>query len=85
MEIDKINLSDLIDDKYIHKKINDDMFLSDFQIIVLKRNNINPYNYKNLKELIFVINQTLDDEYDEELDAILYEIEEFYYYNCVNK
>ena len=80
MKIDnkEINIDDLISEKYMHKEIKKGIFLSDYQIDVLMRNHIDPYNCRVIYELINLI-------YDEELDIISKEISEFNYYTNTNK
>ena len=80
-----INLDDLINDKYMHKEIKKGIFLSDYQIEVLLRNNIDPYKCGSINELIFEIDEALDEEMDDELDAVSREIMEFNYYTNTNK
>ncbi|MBR4178067.1 MAG: hypothetical protein IKR57_01805 [Bacilli bacterium] len=81
----EINIDDLISEKYMHKEINKGIFLSDYQIEILMRNNINPYKCGSINDLIFQIDEALDDEIDEELDIISKEIMEFNYYTNTNK
>lgn len=87
MKIDneEINIDDLINEKYMHKEIKKGIFLSDYQIDVLMRNQINPYNCASINELIFLIDEALEDDMDEELDNISKEIIEFNYYTNTNK
>ena len=80
-----INIDDLVNDKYMHKEIKKGMFLSDYQIEVLLRNNIDPYKCGSINELIFEIDEALDEEMDDELDAVSREIMEFNYYTNTNK
>ena len=49
------------------------------------RNQINPYNCASINELIFLIDEALEDDMDEELDNISKEIIEFNYYTNTNK
>ena len=55
------------------------MMLSDYQIGVLKRNNIDYNKYKNTKEMLFAINE-LDID-DDEMEEVAKEIEERDYYS----
>ena len=51
MNIDgtNINIDDLISDKYFHQKINDNLYLSNYQIEVLtKKNRISKFNPKTI-------------------------------------
>lgn len=80
-----INIDDLVSDKYMHKKLDNGLFLSDYQIEVLLRNSINPYKCGSINDLIFLIDEALDEIDDEELDMISKEIIEFNYYTNTNK
>ncbi len=81
----EINIDDLVSDKYMHKMINKNIYLSDYQIEVLRRFNINPYDYNDIKDLIYIIEEVLEEQYEEEIDNILLEISEFNYYSNTNK
>ncbi len=80
-----INIDDLVDQKYMHKKLDNGLFLSDYQIDVLNRNGINPYECSGIDELIYLIDEILESDDDEELDIISKEIIEFNYYTNTNK
>lgn len=80
-----INIDDLISDKYMHKKLDNGLFLSEYQIEVLLRNEIDPYKCSGISELIYLIDEALDESDDEELDSISKEIMEFNYYTNTNK
>ena len=80
-----INIDDLVSDKYMHKKLDNGLFLSDYQIDVLLRNGIDPYKCGSIDELIYLIDEILDEEDEEELDIISKEIMEFNYYANTNK
>ena len=80
-----INIDDLFDNKYMHKKLNNGLFLSDYQINVLLKNNIDPYKCCGIEDLLFQIDEILDMDDDEELDTISREIMEFNYYTNKNK
>ena len=87
MNIDgeKINIDDLVSEKYMHKKLDNGLFLSDYQIEVLLRNSIDPYKCASINELIYLIDEALDEIDDDELDIISKEIIEFNYYTNTNK
>ena len=87
MKIDKqdINIDDLLSDKYMHKEIKKGIFLSDYQIEVLLKYNIDPYKCASINELIYLIDEVLEDEDCDDLDAISREIMEFNYYTNTNK
>ena len=57
------------------------MLLSDYQINVLNRNGIDYRNFSKIKELLFEIENCLDDYFDEELDMVSSQISEYIYYN----
>ena len=80
-----INIDDLVDEKYMHKKLDNGLFLSEYQIDVLKRNGIDPYKCSGIDEIIYMIDEILESDEDEELDSISREIIEFNYYNNTNK
>ena len=66
-------------------KINDSLQLTNKEIEVLKKYNIN-YN-TDIKSLMFEIDEILNDSYDEYLDLeeVLDSISEFNYYHNTNK
>ena len=66
-------------------KINDKLSLTNYQIEVLKRNDINPENYTSLNEIIFVGEEVYEDTLDEELDYILSQLSERNYYENTHK
>ena len=82
---DEVNIDDLVSNKYMHNEIKKGIFLSDYQIEVLMRNNINPYECGSVNELIYLIDEALEEENDEELDIVSREIMEFNYYSNTNK
>ena len=57
------------------------MLLSDYQIAVLNRNGIDYRNFSKIRELLFEIENCLDDYFDEELDMVSSQISEYIYYN----
>lgn len=81
----EINIDDLVSQKYMHKELDNGLFLSDYQIEVLQRNEINPYECGSINELIYLIDEALEESDDEELDIISKEIIEFNYYTNTNK
>jgi len=80
-----IDIDDLINEKYMHKKLDNGLFLSDYQIEVLMKNGIDPNKCGSINDLIFQIDEIVDEVDDEELDSISKEIIEFNYYNNTNK
>ncbi len=87
MNIDNqmIDLDDLFNQKYMHKEIKKGIFLSDYQISVLLSNGINPNKCNSINELIYLIDEVLDEEDIPELDQVSKEIIEFNYYTNTNK
>lgn len=64
-------------------KINDNLYLSNNQIDILNRYNIE-YKTKTINELLFELEEIINDSYEEydELDKLSSELAEFnYYYN----
>ncbi len=66
-------------------KVNDKLYLTNYQIEVLKRFNINYQNMSSLKEIIYEAEEAYEDTLDEELDIILSELSERNYYENTNK
>ena len=87
MNIDNqiIDLDDLFNQKYMHKEIKKGIFLSDYQISVLLSNGIDPNKCNSINELIYLIDEVLDEEDIPELDQVSKEIIEFNYYTNTNK
>lgn len=81
----EVNIDDLYSQKYMHKEIKKNIFLSEYQIDVLSRNGINVYECGSINDLMYLIDEILDETDDEELDIVYNEISEFNYYNNVNK
>ncbi len=61
------------------------MLLSDYHIDVLQRNGINYLEYGSIKEILFAINDILEEEENEELENIAKDLDEKNYYKNVNK
>lgn len=85
MKLSDFNIEDLTSEKYFYNKINDKYYLSEYHMEILRRNGIKYEEFGSLKELTFFIADVLLDEDNEELDALLRELDEFYYYHFVNK
>ena len=56
------------------------MLLSDYQVEVLHRNWINYLKYGSIKEILFEINDILEDDENEELEGVARELDERNYY-----
>ena len=72
-------------DNVLLKRRKGGILLSDYQIEVLKRNNINYEKYTNVRELLFDIEDILNENYDESLDNISSQLSELIYYNDTKK
>ena len=73
-------------EKKFMKKHND-IYISDEQIEILNKYNINIENYKNISELIYDIEECLNDSYTEldDLEWVSQTLSEYNYYNNTNK
>ena len=80
---DAIAFADI--DNIILKHRNNDILLSDYQVDVLNRNGLNYNNYNNISDLLFDIEETLNDNYDPELDLISSQLAEISYYKDTKK
>jgi len=81
----EVNIDDLVSDKYMHKEIKDGIFLTDYQVNILLRNGITEKDYNSLNDLIFLLNEILEEDDNEELELVERQIAEFQYYNYTNK
>ena len=72
-------------EKSFLKRRENGLMLSDNDIEILERNNINYLEYSNLESLIFAISEMLDEEENDELDALNIKLGEYNYYNYTNK
>lgn len=61
------------------------LMLSDNDIEILKRYDIDYMKYNNIKSLLFEIEEILDDEEIEELEELSNKLAEISYYNYTNK
>lgn len=61
------------------------MYLSDYQISVLNGCGINYDKYKDIKSIIFEVENILNEVDDPELEKVSQELSEFNYYNNTNK
>lgn len=86
----------MIDDDYINSVIDtldknvpryrkNNIYLSEFQISVLKRFDIDYTKYNDIKSIIFEIEDILNNDNDPELEKVSLELSEFNYYNNTNK
>lgn len=61
------------------------LLLSDYQVSVLNRNGIDYRKFGNVRELLFEIENCLDDDFDDELDLVGSQLSEYIYYNDTKK
>lgn len=61
------------------------LLLSDYQVSVLNRSGIDYRKFGNVRELLFEIENCLDDYFDEELDLVSSQLSEYIYYNDTKK
>lgn len=80
---DAINFSNLND--IILKRRENNLLLSDYQVSVLRRNGIDYNKFTSVRELLFEIENFLDEEFDDELDLIGSQLSEYIYYNDTKK
>ena len=66
----------------MHKSYNG-IYLTNAEVNILKNNGFYINHYHNIKELMFDLEEALDD--NEELEMILNSISEFNYYHNTNK
>ena len=85
LDINKLT-SDIYDDKSIIKMRGNGIYLSDNQIEVLKRYDIDYKKYSSLNSLIFEIEEILNYETNaRDLEEISLRLSELNYYNNTNK
>lgn len=86
----EINIEDIVKDVYndndIIKMRGNGIYLSDNQIEVLRKYNIDYKKYNSLNSLIFEIEEILNEETDlDDLEEISQKLSELNYYNNINK
>ena len=67
------------------KRRENNILLSDYQVFVLRRNGIDYKKFSSIRELMFEIENYLDEEFDEELDLVSSQLSEYIYYNETKK
>lgn len=72
-------------DELLLRRRENGLLLSDYQVAVLSRNGIDFKKFGNVRELLFEIENCLDDYFDEELDLVSSQISEYIYYNDTKK
>ena len=84
----EINLRDdeiMGTEKSFMKRRENGLMLSDNDIEILKRNDINYLDYSSLESLIFKIEECLEEIDDDELESLNMKLGEYNYYNYTNK
>ena len=71
-------------DKLLHKQVGN-LWLNEYQIEILNKYGLDPKTFNNTKELIFELEKILNENSNEELETLSYELSEFDYYNNTNK
>ena len=89
MNIDEFNLEldEVVAKETTFLKKYNNIYISDEQISILKKYNINIEKYMNLNELIYDIEECLNDSFEEldDLEWVSQSLSEFNYYNNTNK
>ncbi len=67
------------------KRRENNLLLSDYQVSVLNNNSFDYKKYGSLRELLFDIEDYLNENYDEELDIVSNQIAEMIYYMDTKK
>ena len=86
----KKELNNLIENT-IHKnllvKINEKLYLKQYQIDILELNHIPYQNCHSIAEILFLIDEALEDSdgMDDSLDDVAKDLQEFNYYHNTNK
>ena len=83
-EINEIAKKSIYDNKL--NKISDNLYLSNRQIEILKRYEIDYKKLNDIKSLMYEVETALDEVYDaDDLQALSIELSEFNYYHNTNK
>lgn len=81
----EIDIEDINYETKMHTKRENGLLLSDEQINILKKYNIDYLKYNDMSSLIYEIEEILNIEYYEDLDNLSIELSEFNYYQNTNK
>lgn len=73
------------EEKSFLKRRENGLMLSDEDVEILKRNGINYLEATNLENLIFMIEEIIMEEENEELEILNMKLGEYNYYNYTNK
>lgn len=85
-EIDVNNLiKDIYNDKNMSKMRGNGIYLSDNDVDILNKYDIDYKKYSSLSNLIFDIEEVLNEEVYDDLEEISKKLSEFNYYNNTNK
>lgn len=83
------NLNDLLNNIDFESnrlvKINNKLYLTNYQIEILNKYNIDYKSLGNLSSIIYVAEETLEEDDYEDLDEIIKELAERNYYENTNK
>ena len=83
------NLNDLLNNIDFNKnklvKVNEKLYLTNYQIEVLNKYNIDYKSLGNLSSIIYVAEEILEEDDYEDLDEIIRELAERNYYEHTNK
>ena len=83
-EINEIATKAIYDNKL--NKISDNLYLSNRQIEILKRYEIDYKKFNDIKSLMYELETALEEVYDaDDLQALSIELSEFNYYHNTNK
>lgn len=89
MNIEELNLDidEIVKSEKSFMKKHNNIYISEEQINILKKYNINIDNYVNLNELIYDIEDCLNDSYEQldDLEWVSQTLSEYNYYNNTNK
>lgn len=87
--MNKYNINELIDDIDFESnklvKITDKLYLTNYQIEILTKYNINYKELGSLSSIIFMAEEILEEDEYEDLDEITKELSERNYYENTNK
>ena len=84
LDIDKI-AKEINSDKILLKMRGNGIYLSDMDVEVLRKYDIDYKRYNSLSSLIFDIEKILNEETFDDLEEISKKLSEFNYYNNTNK
>lgn len=84
LDVNKL-IDDIYNDKSMIKMRGNGIYLSDNDVDILNRYNIDYKKYASLSNLIFDIEEILNEEVFDDLEEISKKLSEFNYYNNTNK